>query len=126
MNIYHPSQPPNPSEWLELDESIRIDLVRKSHEASEAEFEEEQAKEVHSTIHVIVENQIALGVEPVPATISRLMRQGLSRHESVHAVGAVLSQDLFEMLKEDKEHDSKKYRRRLDKLTAKRWNKGKW
>ena len=126
MNIYHPSKTPSPGEWLELDELTRIDLVRKFHEASEAEFEEEQAKEVHSTIHVIVENQIALGVEPVPATIFRLMRQGLSRHESIHAVGAVLSQDLFEMLKQNKEHDIKKYRRRLDKLTAKRWNKGKW
>jgi len=126
MNIYHPSQTPSPSEWLELDELVRIDLVRKSHEASEAEFEEEQAKEVHSTIHVIVENQIALGVESVSETISRLMRQGLSRHESVHAVGAVLSEDLFEMLKENREHDINKYRRRLGKLTAKRWNKGKW
>ena len=126
MNVYHPSQSPKPQEWLELDESIRIDLVRKSHEVSEVEFEEEQAKNIHSVIHVIVENQIALGVEPVPATMSRLIRQGLSRHEAIHAIGAVLSEDLFEILKNKHDHNFKKYRRRLDKLTAKRWNIGKW
>lgn len=125
MKNYHPSQTPPPEEWLELDESLRIDLVRKSHEAAGVEFEE-GAENIHSVIHVIVENQLAMKVEPVPATISKLTRQGLSRHEAIHAVGAVLSQDLFEIMKNNQEHNIKKYRRRLEKLTAKRWSKGKW
>ena len=126
MENYHPSQTPSPEEWLELDESIRNDLVRKAHEAAEIEFEEERAGNMHSVIHVIVENQLALKVEPVPATISKLTRQGLSRHEAIHAIGAVLSEDIFEIIKNKQEHNFKKYRRRLDKLTAKRWRKGKW
>ena len=126
MNVYHPSHTPNSEEWLALDESLRIDYVRNSHEMAEEEFEDEDAKNLHSLIHVIVENQIALGVEPVPSTIAKLMRQGLSRHESVHAVGAVLSKDLFEMMQNKKEFEIKKYRRRLEKLTAKRWNKGQY
>lgn len=125
MKNYHPSQAPNPEEWLELDESIRIHLVQNSHEAAEIEFEE-GAENIHSVIHVIVENQLALKIEPVPATMSKLIRQGLNRHEAVHAIGAVLSEDLFMMLKNNQKHNIKKYRRRLEKLTAKRWNKGQW
>ncbi len=125
MENYHPSQTPSPEEWLELDESLRTDLVRKSHEVAGIEFKE-GAENIHSIIHVIVENQLAMNVEPVPTTISRLTRQGLSRHEAIHAIGAVLSEDLFEVMKNNQEHNIKKYRRRLDKLTAKRWNKGKW
>ncbi len=125
MKNYHPSHTPSPEEWLELDESLRIDLVRKSHDAAGVEFEK-GAENIHSVIHVIVENQLAMEVEPVPSTISKLIRQGLSRHESIHAIGAVLSEDLFEVMKNGQEHNIKKYRKRLDKLTAKRWNKGKW
>ena len=125
MENYHLSQTPSPEEWLELDESIRIDLVREAHEAAGVKFQE-GAENMHSVIHVIVENQLALNVEPVPATIAKLTRQGLSRHEAIHAIGAVLSEDMFEIIKNNQEHNFKKYRRRLDKLTAKRWRKGKW
>jgi hypothetical protein len=125
MKIYHPSKTPSPEEWLELDESMRINLVKNSHAASGVEFEE-GAEVIHFVIHVVVENQLALKVNPVPETIAKLTRQGLSRHEAIHAVGAVLSSDLFVMMKNNQEHDIKKYRKRLDKLTAKRWSKGKW
>jgi len=125
MKIYHPSQRPSPDEWLELDESLRIDLVQKSHNAAGIEFEE-GAENIHSVIHVVVENQLALKVGNVPETMAKLARQGLSRHEAVHAIGAVISEDLFDMVKKNQEHDIKKYRKRLDKLTAKRWSKGKW
>jgi len=31
MERYDPSQSPDPEEWLELDESVRIELVREFH-----------------------------------------------------------------------------------------------
>lgn len=125
MESYHPSQTPSPKEWLKLDESVRIELVRKSHKAASVQFEQ-GAERVHSILHVIVENQLAMNVESVPATISRLTRQGLNRHEAIHAIGAVISGDLFDTLKSGQEYNLKKYRNRLNKLTAKRWLKGKW
>jgi len=124
MEIYHPSKAPLAEDWLNLDEDIRIDLVKNSHELAGIEFEN-GAIDIHSLIHVIVENQLAMKVVPVPETIAKLTRQGLSRHEAIHAIGAVISEDLFEMMKNNQEHDIKKYRKRLDKLTAKRWRKGK-
>ncbi len=68
-----------------------------------------------------------MGVELIPETIAKLTRQGLDRHEAVHAIGAILSEDLFDMLKGNtKEFSSKKYRRKLEELTANRWRKGQY
>jgi hypothetical protein len=47
-------------------------------------------KTVHALIHVIVENQVALGDKyPVKSVLSRLIAEGLNRHEAVHAIGSV-------------------------------------
>ena len=125
MESYQPSQNPNPEEWLALDEGERIYLVQEFH-STLAEELPENAASMHATIHVVVENQLALQVQPVPATIEKLVRQGLDRHEAIHAVGAILAEDIFEILKNSKKPSLNRYRRRLNKLTAKRWKKGKW
>ena len=126
MERYDPLQAPDPDVWQALDESERIELVQNFHVAAEEETPEGSEK-VHAAIHVVVENQLAMGVEPVPATLAKLTRQGLDRHEAIHAVGAVLSGDMFELMQGDETSwDSRRYRRRLEKLTAKRWRKGQW
>ena len=124
MDLYDPDQAPEPSEWLELDEGERISLVLSHHADVDEDLPDEQ---MHATFHVIVENQVALGIEPVPATIERLMREGLDRHETVHAIGAVLAEDIRGLLSAGEgQFDKNRYRNRLNKLTAKRWRKGKW
>jgi len=46
---------------------------------------------MHGVAHVIVENQIAAGDSTVePVTLARLMREGLDRHDAIHAIGSVL------------------------------------
>ncbi len=126
MKSYDPSRAPDPAEWLDLDESEQNALVERFHIESGEESNEESGM-LHAAIHVIIENQVALETRPVPETIEKLMRQGLDRHEAIHAVGAVLSEDLFEMMQGNKaSFDPKTYRRRLEKLTAKRWRKGQW
>ncbi len=125
MNSYDPSKQIDPEAWQELDESLRIDLVNKYHQSENIELQE-GSEDMHALVHVVIENQLAMGIPPVVETVAKLTRQGLSRHESIHAVGAVLSEDLFEMLSNNQHHDMNKYRRRLEELTAKRWKKGKW
>ncbi len=126
MEQYEPSHAPNPEEWQELDEAMRVELVREYHREHE-EVMPEDAENMHAVIHVVVENQLALGVEPVPATVAKLIRQGLDRHEAIHAIGAILSEDIFDLLQgNEKTWAEQRYRRRLEKLTAKRWKKGKW
>jgi len=126
MYKYLPLTSPDPQEWLSLDESERIDLVRVFH-AKTGGLEPMEALNMHSAIHVLVENQIAMEVEPVPATVSRLIRQGLDRHEAIHAIGAVISAEVYELQQKNRVPSNQGvYRRRLEKLTAKRWRKGKW
>ena len=96
---YHASHAPSPEEWL-------------------------GAEKIHAIIHVVVENQLAMKVVPVPATIARLTRQGLNRHDAIHAIGSILIGDIQDIIKKEQEHNIKKYRRKLEKLTAKRWLKG--
>ena len=127
MEYYKASQAPDAQEWLDLDEAIRIDLVRDSIGEEDEDDVPEEGKSIHAAIHVVVENQLAMGEEPVPATLSRLVRQGLTRHEAIHAIGAILSEDIFDILKGNKDAGQKnRYRKRLEKLTAKRWRKGQW
>jgi hypothetical protein len=73
---------------------------------------------IHSSIHVIVENQLAMGVELTPETIAKLTRQGLNRHEAIHVIGEILSEDIFDLVKGNiKEFSPTKYRRKLEERT---------
>ena len=126
MDRYNPLIAPDPVQWLDTDESERIMLVKEFHIDAGYELEEEPQM-LHAAIHVLVENQIALKMEPIPATVKKLIRQGLDRHEAIHAIGAILSEDIFDLMHDKAvSFNAKAYRRRLDKLTAKRWLKGKW
>ena len=125
MKEYKASNAPNPKEWLALDEALRLELVVDFVKKFEKNVEN-AAIRIHASIHVIVENQLALESEPTPATYSRLIAQGLSRHEAIHAIGAVISEDMFEIMKGNKDQAMTRYKDRLEKLTAKRWKKGKW
>ncbi|MEJ2622113.1 MAG: DUF1841 family protein [Candidatus Thiodiazotropha sp.] len=126
MPEYKPSQPPDAEEWLEMDEAERIRLVSEFHD-EEGDDLLDGARELHSSFHVIVENQIAMKESLVSETIDKLTRQGLDRHEAIHAVAALLSEDIFDLYKGNIEKfDQKKYRRKLEKLTAKRWRKGQY
>lgn len=126
MNEYDPSIDPGKDAWLEATESERLAAVLEFHENSEENLDE-SALNLHSSIHVIVENQLAMDVELLPETIKKLMRQGLDRHEAIHAIGAIICNDIYEITRGEKtEFLPKQYRRKLEKITAKRWRKGQY
>ncbi len=126
INKYNPSESIAADEWLAIDELERSDLVREFHEGLDGPPDEDSLPG-HVIIHVIVENQIAMDVELVPETIAKLVRQGLDRHEAVHAVGALISVQMFNLSQgKIEKFCPRKYKRQLTKLTAKRWLKGKY
>jgi len=126
MKDYDPSKQLSSDEWLDLEESERISLVRIFHEALDDDLPED-AIEMHTMFHVIVENQLAEKVELIPETITKLTRQGLDRHEAIHAIAAIVSEDIFDLWKGNKkEFSPKQYRRKLENITAKRWRKGQY
>ena len=125
MQEYNPSNSIDADEWLEVDELMRSELVRKFHRGLDKPLPEDSLPG-HALIHVIVENQIATNIELVPETIAKLVRQGLDRHEAVHAIGALISAQMFNLAQGNIEKFcTVKYKRQLKKLTAKRWLKGK-
>jgi hypothetical protein len=125
MEKYDPGCVPEPESWLELDEQERIALVEKYHRVARIRLPNVTA---HAALHVIVENQIALNLEPVVRAMHRLRKEGLSRHDAVHAIGSVLAEHLFDILKTGQNDDAAasqaRYNAAVERLTAASWRKG--
>ncbi len=97
MRRYDPDMAPDPAIWLSLDEALRLQLVQAYH-SKQGGFGQNLV--LHSAMHTVVENQVAMR-EPVEAqeALQRLTGAGLSRHDAVHAVGYVVAEHIFPMLK---------------------------
>lgn len=92
MDTYDPDTAPDPKVWLELDEGERLLLVSDYHEQAGEELPNVQ---MHAAIHVVVENQLAEAYLPAVEALARLRRDGLSRHDAVHAIGSVVAEHLW-------------------------------
>jgi hypothetical protein len=124
MDSYDPDTSLNATDWLETDEGERIELVSSYHRRKKSRLPNAQ---LHSVIHVVVENQLALGEAIVIETLARLQGEGLGRHDALHAIGSVLAADLYELMQEGSEATGDAYRRyleRLQELTAEKWRTG--
>ena len=124
MDSYDPDTSLNGTDWLETDEGERIEVVSSYHRRKKTRLPNAQ---LHSVIHVVVENQLALGEAIVIETLARLQGEGLSRHDALHAIGSVLAADLYELMQEGSEATGDAYRRyleRLQELTAAKWRTG--
>lgn len=109
-------------EWRSTDESEKAILVEDYHQR--AGIKTPNAN-VHAAVHVIVENQIAMGDElQVKKTLHRLMDEGLGRHDAVHAIGSVVAAHMFDMLKARQTFDAESYAAELEHLTAESWRAG--
>jgi len=109
--------------WLALDESERKRLVERYHRRHQTRLPNET---VHALIHVIVEDQVALGDEfPARAVLLGLMKEGLDRHEAIHAIGSVLSEEFFAVMngQETGGDINANYIEKLKSLTAESWRK---
>jgi hypothetical protein len=121
MTRYDPDVGPNAAEWLALTELDRTVQVEDYHRRRNVKLP--NAK-LHATIHVIVENQIALGEGVVIDTIMRLQGEGLTRHESVHAIATILTEHLFAIMKDEVPASvdlNERYFAGLRQLTADSW-----
>jgi hypothetical protein len=120
---YDPDIVPDPEAWQALDEDERVGRVAGYHRR--AGFPDEQT-ELHAILHVIVENQAALGDEiPVRSTLERLMGEGLSRHEAIHAVGTVLTERISRMKRGESADETfgDAYAAAIEQLTAAGWRR---
>jgi hypothetical protein len=124
MDSYDPDTPRHSADWLQTDEGERIELVSSYHRRKKVHLPNAQ---LHAVIHVVVENQLALGEEVVVETLARLQKEGLSRHEALHAIGSVLAENLYELMQDSSEATDdaqRRYLNRLRELTAAKWRAG--
>jgi hypothetical protein len=120
MNVYDPDRPPPADEWLGIDEDTRLRLVAAHHQ--QAQMASPNAR-LHAAIHVVVENQVAIGETTVVDTLARLRGEGLGRHEAVHAIGSVLAERLAAALRGELTSDTLPlaYLKSLQALSAEDW-----
>ena len=122
MELYNPEHAPSPEVWLGLDEGERIPLVEWYHRDARIPLPK-SARTLHATIHAVVENQLALNDEPVVRALARLMKEGLSRHDAVHAIGSVVACEIFDRVKlqDDPDTVNARYYAAIERLTAATW-----
>lgn len=91
--FYDPEREPIASEWLALSEAERLRVVMNFHAATRTRTPDLKG---HAVVHVVVENQIAIGFGPSCRAVTRLQGEGLTRHDAIHAIASVVLQCLRE------------------------------
>ena len=119
---YDPDIAPLPSEWLALDEAERIALTDRFHRDAGVVLPNIL---VHSAIHASVETQLAMGLPSVTDALRRLRAEGLDRHDALHAIGAVLAERMWNVVRSEPGPDDPNaiYFAALDKLSAANWRR---
>jgi hypothetical protein len=106
--------------WSEIDDDERNEIVQKAHLRGRHPWG--ASLHLHAAMHVVVENQIALGEPPiVRATVERFRKAGVPRHEAIHAVGSVLAQQVFETQRRLRPIPAGAYERNVAALDPKEW-----
>jgi hypothetical protein len=81
---YDANKGPDPKFWSSLDQSARVDLVVTHHRQAQIPGD---GDELHIAVHVAIEDHIACGPTEVLWMVTRLVNEGLSRHDAIHAIG---------------------------------------
>lgn len=115
---YDPEADPDPEGWLAADEAERVLAVRRAHEG----LEMGESPNLHATTHVIVENLLASGEVPgARIGFARLLEEGMSRHDAIHALGSTVAGEIFGMLKGSTEIDPRALSQSLAATSASEW-----
>ena len=123
MQEYDPMVDPDPQLWAALDEDECINMVMEYHEEAGIDMPDDYA---HAVLHVVVENQIAMGAAtPTEAVLRRLMNENLVRHDAIHAFASVLVNHMYELWHvDDSAVSNDDYYAALEGLTAEKWLRG--
>ena len=121
MLQYNPEVTQNPSDWLAMDEEDRIQLIEEYHHSKRIKMGSVKA---HAMFHSMVENQIVEGVESVVHAMDRLIKQGLSRHDAIHAIGSIIAEQFYEATNNEGTSGGSpqdRFNEKVNRLNAKDW-----
>ena len=96
MHDYDPEVGPPPADWLAMNEDDRTSLVEAYHRSRQIRLPQPR---LHAALHVVVENQVALGESVVVEALARLQAHGATRHEGLHALGHVVAEHIQSLMK---------------------------
>jgi Domain of unknown function (DUF1841) len=121
---YDGDRAPDAGTWRATTDDERVRAVEEHHTAIGAAHPATRNPRLHATLHVVVENQLALDDPPeVRRALSRLLAGGLGRHDAIHALASVVAEATHGALSR-KRFDPRAYARALDALTAEGWRRG--
>jgi hypothetical protein len=114
---YDPLAPPDREDWLNTPEAERLRAIESYHRIARSKVTN---LGLHAALHGVVENQLAADDPAVCGALARLVREGLDRHEAMHAIASVLAKHIFHAMHgaDDTPGD---YTEALGKLTAAAW-----
>jgi hypothetical protein len=120
--FYNPEIVPEPKSWLAMPEMERMRVIKNYHVESQIKLPNIKG---HAALHTLVENQIATGYGPSRRAIARLLEEGLSRHEALHAIGSVITELYFNaamspQVGESEDHQTQ-LKNAIENLSAKQW-----
>lgn len=85
-------------------------------------MDEEQSEQARAAIIGAVEAQLTDGDPPEAAeTLERLLAEGYSRDEAVRLIGCALADEMFQIMKHEREYDHARYVGLLRKLPDAPW-----
>jgi hypothetical protein len=121
---YDPNRAPVAQQWFDLAEADRIQLVERYHRQAKIKA---AGMTAHCAIHAIVENQLAMKLDFVGAALERLMKQGLTRHDAVHAIGSQVAEMFVDVSRDHPGDDGQvtnaRYKASIERLSAASWGR---
>lgn len=119
---YDPNHHLDGAKWLALDEGLRLAAVRRYHQRVRAEVPNLEA---HAVFHTIVENQLAEDLPQAKDALTRLLGEGLDRHEAIHAIASVMGTHIWNLTNNPSEPGDPHapYLAALEKLTVESWHR---
>jgi hypothetical protein len=119
---YDAMRDPDPRLWLGLPEEERVAACEQHHQPLPRRHVPVANLRLHAAVHATVENQIAMDSPPeVRQTLRRLVHEGLTRHEAVHAIGSVAADVMARVMRDKQPFDAQTYARDLGALRAEDW-----
>ncbi|MFH1809069.1 MAG: DUF1841 family protein [Pseudomonadota bacterium] len=119
---YDADRGPDVGLWLALNQADMIAAVEYFHLRQHLRRRSEALRS-HAVLHMAIETQVAEGQPPeAQQALRRLQKQGVDRHEAIHALGSVLSSHLGKALQTDR-FDDEAYAGALAVMDATTWRR---
>ena len=119
IDAYDVSRAPDAAEWLQLDESARIALVADAHRRTRASVGSNE--EAHASIHVVVEDRLAMAHAAVVAAYDRFRAAGVARHNAIHALASVVTTHMVAVLEAQAGFDQATADRDFETIDPEKW-----